>query len=144
MKRLHVSVSVDSIDASVDFYSTLFGAAPSVIKSDYAKWMLDDPRVNFVIEKRGEARGVDHFGIQVDTPEELVAVTERLAVAQNPLLEQAATTCCYAKSDKTWSADPQGFAWEKFYTFGESPTYGDSARDTGLAELEKGAAACCA
>ena len=144
MKRLHVSVSVDSIAASVDFYSTLFGAEPSVIKPDYAKWMLDDPRVNFVVEKRGQNQGVDHFGIQVDSPEELATVTQRLAAAEKPLLEQAATTCCYAKSDKTWSADPQGLAWETFYTFGESPTYGDSARDQGLADLERGATSCCA
>ena len=144
MKRLHVSVSVDNIDASVEFYSTLFGAEPTVIKADYAKWMLDDPRVNFVVEQRGASRGVDHFGIQVDSPAELAEVTARLAAAEKPLFEQAATTCCYAKSDKTWSADPQGLAWEAFYTFGESVTYGDDARDSGLAELEQRAGgACC-
>ena len=124
IKRLHVSISVDSIAASVDFYSTLFGAEPSVIKSDYAKWMLDELRVNFVVEKRGQNRGVDHFGIQVDNPEELATVTHRLVEAEKPLPDQTATTCCYAKSDKTWSTDPQGLTWETFYTYGESSTYG--------------------
>jgi len=105
--------------------------------------MLDDPHVNFVVEKRGQNQGVDHFGIQVDSPEELATVTQRLAEAEKPLLELTATTCCYAKSDKTWSADPQGFAWETFYTSGDDPTYGDSAGDGGLADLERGATACC-
>ena len=141
MKRLHVSISVDDIDASVDFYSTLFGAGPSVRKPDYAKWMLDDPRANVAIKKRGRASGVDHLGIQVDTVEELAEVTGRLAAAAKPLLEQEAATCCYARSDKTWSADPQGIAWETFHTFGESPTYGSAARDEGLAELEDAAGA---
>ena len=141
MKRLHVSISVDDIDASVAFYSTLFGASPSVRKPDYAKWMLDDPRANVAIEKRGRASGVDHLGIQVDTTEELAEVTGRLAAASKPLLEQEAATCCYARSDKTWLADPQGIAWETFHTFGESPTYGSAARTEGLAELEDAARA---
>ena len=127
MKRLHVHVSVDDLAASARFYSTLFAAEPSVIKQDYAKWMLDDPRVNFAISTRGGNSGVDHLGIQVETADELAEVYGRLRQADRPVLDEGATTCCYAKSEKSWIADPQGVSWETFLTSGESTVYGDSA-----------------
>ncbi len=126
MKRLHVHVSVEDIAQSVRFYSTLFAAEPAVIKPDYAKWMLDDPRVNFAISTRSGETGLDHLGIQVETPDELHEVYERLQQAGRPVLEEGATTCCYAKSEKSWITDPQGLSWETFLTSGESTVYGDS------------------
>jgi catechol 2,3-dioxygenase-like lactoylglutathione lyase family enzyme len=127
MKRLHVHISVDDLAQSVQFYSTLFAAEPAVTKSDYAKWMLDDPRVNFAISTRGGGSGLDHLGIQVETPDELQAVYGRLRQADRPMLEEGATTCCYAQSEKSWITDPQGVSWETFLTTGESTVYGDSA-----------------
>jgi catechol-2,3-dioxygenase len=126
MKRLHVHVSVEDIPQSVQFYSTLFAAAPAVAKSDYAKWMLDDPRVNFAISTRGRKTGVDHLGIQVETKSELSEVHDRLKQANRPVLEEGATTCCYAKSEKSWIADPQGLSWETFRTAGETTVYADN------------------
>ena len=112
---------------SIHFYTELFAAKPIVAKSDYAKWMLDDPRVNFAISRRGDgASGIDHLGIQVETPSELREVYERLQQADRPVLEEGETTCCYAKSEKSWITDPQGVSWETFLTSGESTIYGDS------------------
>jgi len=111
----------------VRFYSTLFAAQPAITKPDYAKWMLDDPRVNFAISARGGDAGVDHLGIQVETQDELAEVYGRLRRADLPVLEEGATTCCYARSEKAWIADPQGLAWETFLTTGESIVYGDGA-----------------
>lgn len=125
MKRLHVHVSVEDLAESIRFYSSLFGAEPTVAKPDYAKWMLDDPRVNFAISARGGQAGVDHLGIQVETAEELKDVYARLRQAERPVLEEGATTCCYAKSEKAWTSDPQGLLWESFLTTGESTIYGD-------------------
>ena len=125
MKRLHVHVSVDDLAASIRFYSTLFGAEPSVTKNDYAKWMLDDPRVNFAISERVGVHGVDHLGIQVESAEELGELATRLKAAGEVTLDQEATTCCYAKSDKAWVNDPSGIRWETFYTFGEATAYGE-------------------
>jgi catechol 2,3-dioxygenase-like lactoylglutathione lyase family enzyme len=116
MKRLHVHVSVDDLDANIQFYSTVFGAPPSVVKPDYAKWMVDDPRVNFAISKRGSARGIDHLGVQVESDEELTALREQLAGAQMVALVQSDAACCDARSDKYWTTDPQGIAWETFHT----------------------------
>lgn len=127
MKRLHVHVAVDDLDRSVGFYSTLFAAAPSVLKPDYAKWMLDDPIVNFAISARGGAAGVEHLGIQVEDSTELAEVYRRLDKADAPVVEEGATTCCYAKSEKSWITDPQGVVWETFLTQGEATTYGTSA-----------------
>ena len=124
MKRLHVHVSVDDLDASIRFYNTLFAAEPTVTKSDYAKWLLDDPRVNFAISQRNGAAGVRHLGIQVEDRAELADVYSRLTRAEAPVLEEGATTCCYAKSEKSWIEDPQGVQWETFLTTGESTTYG--------------------
>jgi len=140
MKRLHVHVSVEDIAQSVRFYSTLFAAEPTVIKPDYAKWMLDDPRVNFAISARSGETGVDHLGMQVETPGELHEVYRRLKQADRPVLEEGATTCCYAKSEKSWIADPQGLSWETFLTSGESTVYGDSV-DLGPIRTVSGA--CC-
>jgi len=138
MKRLHVHVSVDDLANSVRFYSTLFAAAPTVAKPDYAKWMLDDPRVNFAISARGKQAGLDHLGIQVEAEDELHAVYDRLQQADRPVLEQGPTTCCYAKSEKAWITDPQGVAWETFLTRGESTVYGDSS-DRGQIRTRGGA-----
>ena len=126
MKRLHVHVGVKDLDQSVAFYSTLFGAQPSVAKSDYAKWMLDDPRVNFAISSGHAARGVEHLGIQAESDAELGEVYARLKAADRPVLEEGATTCCYAKSEKSWISDPDGVVWEAFLTNVEATVYGDS------------------
>jgi hypothetical protein len=124
MKRLHVHVSVDDLARSIRFYSTLFAAQPSVTKQDYAKWMLEDPRVNFAISQRGAVAGVRHLGIQVEDRAELADVYSRLTRAEGAVLEEGATTCCYAKSEKKWIEDPQGVQWETFLTAGDSTTYG--------------------
>jgi catechol 2,3-dioxygenase-like lactoylglutathione lyase family enzyme len=141
MKRLHVSVAVSDLDNSVQFYSTLFDAEPTVLKSDYAKWMLEDPRVNFSISSRGTNKGVDHLGIQVEDDVELAAVAGRLARADEAVHEQKATTCCYARSNKAWVHDPEGVAWETFHTFAASTVYGEDRADDAAAESE--ASACC-
>lgn len=140
MKRLHVHVSVADIAQSVRFYSTLFAAEPTVVKPDYAKWMLEDPRINFAISTRGGQTGLDHLGIQVETPDELHEVYGRLQAADRPVLEEGATTCCYAKSEKSWITDPQGVSWETFLTTGESTVYGDSAD---LGPIRTTSNACC-
>ena len=133
MKRLHVHVAVQDLKSSMHFYSQLFAAAPTVVKSDYAKWMLDDPRVNFAISARGTSSGIEHLGIQVESREELSDVYDRLQRADAPILEEGATTCCYAQSEKSWIEDPQGVKWETFLTTGESTSYGNEAAG----------AACC-
>ena len=140
MKRLHVHMSVDNLDQSIRFYSTLFASAPTVVKPDYAKWMLEDPRVNFAISTHsGRAAGIDHLGIQAETGDELQEVYGRLKAAEGPVLEEGQTTCCYAQSEKSWIADPAGVAWEAFHTTGESTVYGTSAPKQDLA---KGGACC--
>ena len=146
MKRLHVHVSVGNLAESIRFYSTLFKAEPSVLKADYAKWMLDDPRVNFAISTRGEARGLDHLGIQVESPDELREISGRLSEAEHPIVEQKNAACCYARSDKAWARDPQGISWETFFTFGETTTYGEGTgmRPAADAGAVKPSAACCA
>ena len=127
MKRLHVHVGVDDLAQSVRFYSTIFASEPTVLKDDYAKWMLSDPRVNFAISAgQHPAKGVQHLGIQVDSTDELGEVYARLKAADRPVLEEGRTTCCYAKSEKSWIADPDGLVWETFYTDGAATTYGDS------------------
>jgi catechol 2,3-dioxygenase-like lactoylglutathione lyase family enzyme len=125
MKRLHVHVAVDDLERSIGFYSTLFAAEPSVRKDDYAKWMLDDPRVNFAISTQGHARGVDHLGVQVETDGELRELAGRLKAAGEATRDQEATTCCYAQSNKSWVNDPSGIRWETFFTFGEATRYGE-------------------
>jgi catechol 2,3-dioxygenase-like lactoylglutathione lyase family enzyme len=125
MKRLHLHVSVPDLAQSIQFYETLFGAPATVVKDDYAKWMLEDPRVNFAISERDRAAGVDHVGIQVDSAEELGELATRLKAAGAVTFDQEATTCCYAQSDKSWVNDPAGVRWETFYTFGEATSYGE-------------------
>ena len=116
MKRLHVSIGVTDLARSIEFYTALFDAAPTVRKAGYAKWMLEDPRVNFVLDSRGCRNGVDHLGIQVDDDAELEGITHQLARAEAPLIEQSSAECCYSKSDKSWSSDPVGVRWEVFHT----------------------------
>jgi catechol 2,3-dioxygenase-like lactoylglutathione lyase family enzyme len=144
MKRLHVHVSVSDIPQSVSFYSALFAAKPAVIKSDYAKWMLDDPRVNFAISTRGRQPGLDHLGIQVEDAGELQQVYARLREAGGDVIEQGETACCYAKSQKSWIDDPAGIAWETFLTTGESITYGDGTGENTARVAHERQGACCA
>ena len=125
MKRLHVHVGVADLEQSVAFYSALFAADPTVLKPDYAKWMLDDPRVNFAISTRGKQAGLDHLGIQAESGDELQEIYGRLHKAGGTVVEQGQATCCYARSEKSWIDDPAGIAWETFYTTGESTDYGD-------------------
>lgn len=142
MKRLHVHVGVEDLDHSIRFYSTLFGADPTVTKPDYAKWMLDDPRVNFAISAGNHARkGIEHLGIQVESSDELSEVYGRLKAADRPVLEEGQTTCCYAKSEKSWISDPDGVVWEAFFTNGEATVYGDSP---GLDSISTNESKCCA
>lgn len=129
MKRLHVHVSVADLDESVRFYSTLFATPPTVRKHDYAKWMLDDPRVNFAISRRDKLTGVRHLGIQVEDRTELADVFRRIEHTRRPVLNEGKTTCCYAKSEKNWVEDPQGVQWETFLTTGESTVYGGDAEE---------------
>lgn len=142
MKRMHVHVAVDDLQRSIRFYSSMFAAQPSVVKSDYAKWMLDDPRVNFAISARGRQAGLDHLGIQVEDKNELMEVYARLHEAGDNVIEQGQTTCCYVKSEKSWIDDPAGIAWETFLTAGESTDYGDGSgeREARIAKTK----ACCA
>jgi catechol 2,3-dioxygenase-like lactoylglutathione lyase family enzyme len=142
MKRMHVHVSVTDLEASIRFYSELFAAEPTVRKVDYAKWMLDDPRVNFAISQRGAKAGIEHLGIQVENPAELEEVYARLKRADRTVLEEGAATCCYAKSEKSWIEDPQGIQWETFLTTGESTTYGHDPATAAVADAPR--AACCA
>ena len=144
MKRFHVHVGVTDIDRSVAFYSSLFGAEPAVVKPDYAKWMLDDPRINFAISMReNAAKGIEHVGLQVKDKAELAEVYGRLAAADRPVLEEGETTCCYAKSEKSWIADPDGVVWEAFLTEGDSTTYGGSPDLSQLASDTAADGACC-
>jgi catechol 2,3-dioxygenase-like lactoylglutathione lyase family enzyme len=138
MKRFHVHVAVDDLQENIRFYSSVFGAAPAMVKDDYAKWMLDDPRVNFAISSRGAKAGLDHLGFQVESDAELKGMKQNLISAQAPLLEENEKDCCYAKSDKYWVTDPQGIAWETFHTLGSVPLYGE-ARPA----KREAAAACC-
>ena len=140
MKRLHVHVAVHDLQQSIRFYSALFAAEPAVKKEDYAKWMLDDPRVNFAISTRATKAGLDHLGIQTDNGAELEDLGSRLAQADVAITAQKGASCCYAKSDKYWTLDPQGIAWESFHTLDSVPMYGEDAR----ARPVEAKAACCA
>ncbi|ASM76783.1 glyoxalase [Vitreoscilla filiformis] len=137
MKRFHVHLHVADLAASIAFYAKLFDAAPSRVEADYAKWMLDDPAVNFAISTRGHEPGLDHLGFQTDDPAELAALKARAQAADLALLDEGATTCCYAQSEKHWITDPQGIAWEHFHTLGNIPVFRES-------EAPAGASACCA
>jgi catechol 2,3-dioxygenase-like lactoylglutathione lyase family enzyme len=153
MKRFHVHLGVNDLDQSIRFYSNLFGVEPTVRKGDYAKWMLDDPRVNFAISRRGNAPGVNHLGLQVESDDELAAVRGRFAAADtSTIVDEPNVSCCYAQSDKHWVTDPQGIAWEAFHTLGTIPIFGaedaqsaSSSACCSTATAEPAAAtACCA
>ena len=145
MKRFHVHVGVADLQTSIGFYSGLFGTAPAVVKQDYAKWMLDDPRINFAIsQKCGAQKGIEHLGIQVEDQAELAEVYGRLKAANGPVMEEGATTCCYARSEKSWIADPDGVVWEAFLTSGDSTVYGDSPDLAALQSDSAADGACCA
>ncbi len=144
MKRLHIHVGVDDLESSIAFYNGLFGAEPASIKPDYAKWVLEDPRINFAISQHcGAAKGVEHLGIQVEDAAELAEVYGRLKAAGGPVLEEGETTCCYAKSEKNWISDPDGLVWEAFLTHGEATVYGDSPDLDQLASANAAESACC-
>ncbi|MFM7404839.1 MAG: ArsI/CadI family heavy metal resistance metalloenzyme [Erythrobacter sp.] len=144
MKRFHLHVGVTDLDASIAFYTHLFGAEPSVVKPDYAKWMLEDPRINFAISMReGAVKGIEHVGLQVEDAGELAEVYARLKAADRPVLEEGATTCCYAQSEKSWIADPDGVVWEAFHTTGGSTTYGGNPDFDQLAHANAATGACC-
>lgn len=145
MKRMHVHVSVNDLAESIRFYSTLFAAEPAITKPDYAKWMLEDPRVNFAISTgASDTHGIEHLGIQVENDAELAEVYGRLEAADRPVLAEGATVCCYAKSEKSWIADPQGVVWETFYTSGEAVNYGINPELHKLASDNAAPNACCA
>jgi catechol 2,3-dioxygenase-like lactoylglutathione lyase family enzyme len=145
MKRFHIHVAVDQIEESVRFYSALFGHAPTVAHADYAKWMLEDPRLNFAISQRGRKPGVNHVGFQVETPEELDELRARIDAASDVSIEQKDIACCYARSDKHWVTDPSGIAWESFRTLGEAVIYGESERvEEDAAPSARVPSACCA
>jgi catechol 2,3-dioxygenase-like lactoylglutathione lyase family enzyme len=141
MKRFHVHVAVDDLAANIRFYSTVLGAAPAVVKDDYAKWMLEDPRVNFAISRRGAKPGLDHLGLQVDSDEELAALRAQVGGAEIAAFDQPQSACCYAKSDKYWINDPQGIAWETFHTLDRIPVFGADTKRAGKGEE---GTACCA
>lgn len=141
MKRLHVHVAVEDLATSIRFYSQLFAAQPVVLKSDYAKWLLEDPRVNFAISRRGAQPGIRHLGIQVEDRVELDEVYGRLQRAERPVVEEGQTSCCYARSEKSWIEDPQGIQWETFLTTGESAVYGHEGEESAAAAI--GQANCC-
>ena len=147
MKRFHVHVAVPDLQQSIRFYSTLFGAQPSVVKDDYAKWMLEDPRVNFAISQRDGKAGINHLGFQVDEDAELKDIEQRLSAAQPNARTEKNVSCCYARSDKYWVTDPAGVAWESFRTLGTVPFYNGEAADEKSScctpRSETAAAACC-
>ena len=140
MKRIHINVGVADIDRSVEFYRTLFGVEPIVHKSDYAKWMLDDPRVNFSINRSDSIRGVDHVGVQAETDAELAEIQQRLAAAEATTFEQPTAECCYAKSSKTWVRDPDDVTWETFVTYGQIKAYGADRHEPPKSDAMRG---CC-
>jgi hypothetical protein len=139
MKRFHVHVAVHDLQQSIRFYSALFSAEPAVKKDDYAKWMLEDPRINFAISTRCSKAGIDHLGMQAENSAELEDLGSRLAQADVAVTPQKGVSCCYAKSDKYWTIDPQGVAWESFHTLDSVPVYGEQARPA----THKAKAACC-
>lgn len=144
MKRFHIHVSVQDLQEGIRFYSAMFGQEAAVVKDDYAKWMLDDPRINFAISTRAGKSGLDHLGVQVDSEEELAAVQAQLNRASSEVLEQRETACCYAESNKYWVQDPAGIAWETFHTLGTVPVFGEAEKRAGqgLKSIPVQAACC--
>ena len=144
MKRFHVNLSVNDLEASVAFYNRLFGAKPQVIKQDYAKWMLDDPQLNFSVTTRHDNAGINHLGLQVDSVEQLAGLRERMVDARQPILDQPEVTCCYANSTKAWTQDPDGVSWEGFFTDSASEQYGDDIEPSLQPETIATESGCCA
>ncbi|MFZ0888404.1 MAG: ArsI/CadI family heavy metal resistance metalloenzyme [Candidatus Binataceae bacterium] len=144
MKRFHVHVRVDDLDSSVRFYSTLFGADPAVLKPKYAKWMRDDPRVNFAITSGSSAPGLDHLGLQVESDEDLATIAGRLDAAGQSVVKQENAACCYARGNKGWVSDPSGISWETFHTFGENTMYGNDRAPRPVAAKPNASDSCCA
>jgi catechol 2,3-dioxygenase-like lactoylglutathione lyase family enzyme len=144
MKRFHAHVRVDDLDSSVRFYSTLFGTAPVVLKTDYAKWMLDDPRVNFAITAGSASTGLDHLGLQVESDEDLATIARRLDAAGQSVVKQENASCCYARGNKGWVSDPSGISWETFHTLGENTVYGNDFAPRPQASNPGEAESCCA
>ena len=140
MKRLHIHVSVADLQNSIEFYSTLFATEPTVVQADYAKWMLDDPRMNFAISQRGAKVGLDHLGIQVENADELSEMQQRLNLLSTELVEQSGTACCYAQSDKYWMKDPSGMPWETFHTLDRVPVFG---KETQSVDACTSGSSCC-
>ena len=147
MKRFHVHMNVDNLASSIGFYSKLFSAEPSRVEADYAKWMLENPRINFAISARGAKAGIDHLGFETDDPAELAAMKAGAAAANIAFRDDGATTCCYARSEKHWITDPQGVAWEQYHTLGSIPVFHETAATADTSKAEAGSAAvkaCCA
>ena len=143
MKRFHVNVSVENLDRSLDFYRTLFGVDPTIVKPDYAKWMLDDPAINFAISESKAMRGINHVGLQVDSLQELSEIQSRLRDAQARTLDQEDAQCCYARSTKTWVQDPDRVAWETFVTHRQTTRYGDDIAPHDVEEVQADTSGCC-
>ena len=143
MKRFHVNVSVADLGKSIEFYKTLFGEDPVIVKDDYAKWMLDDPRINFAINESTLARGVNHVGLQVDSAEELGEIQARLRAAQEKTFDQENAQCCYARSTKTWVRDPDSVSWETFVTHGQTTQYGNDLAPTDVEARIPADRGCC-
>lgn len=143
MKRLHINLTVSDLDKSIAFYSTLFAEKPAVQHDDYAKWMLDDPRVNFAVSTRGANPGIDHVGIQAENDAEMAEIRDRLDAAEAEIYDQGDVTCCYAESTKAWVRDPDGVAWETFQTHGQVTTYGDGGRESGQRTHNREKTGCC-
>jgi len=146
MKRLHLHISVDDLEQSIGFYSVLFGASPTVREGDYAKWMLEDPRINLAISQRGIQPGLDHVGIQVDSDEELRTLASRLKAAGQVTRDQESASCCYAQSNKAWVTDPSGLRWESFFTFGQATSYGEDEEPQAAPKVKSSCApssSCC-
>jgi catechol 2,3-dioxygenase-like lactoylglutathione lyase family enzyme len=144
MRRFHVHLGVPDLAASVRFYSDLFGMPPSVEKADYAKWMLDDPRVNFAISHRTSRTGLNHLGLQAESAQELAAIRSQFAAAgSEKVFDEPNVNCCYARGNKHWTKDPQGIAWEAFHTLDSVPVYGDADEPTESSACGNTATQCC-
>ena len=146
MKRFHIHIGVTDLEKSVQFYSTLFGQKPTKLKGDYAKWMLEDPRLNFAISTGSSEKGVDHLGIQVEENKELTEITERLKTAELAIYDEGVTTCCYAESDKAWVKDPSGLAWEAYQNMADAEVYSKKSEiqnNSSCCVPEESETSCC-
>ncbi|RZT98041.1 ArsI/CadI family heavy metal resistance metalloenzyme [Rivibacter subsaxonicus] len=138
MRRFHVHLHVDDLPRNLAFYSAMFGTGPARVEADYAKWMLEDPPLNFAISTRGSQPGIDHLGIQVDSSEDLAHLQAQARSADLALLDEGETTCCYARSEKHWLTDPQGLAWEHYHTLDSIPVFREAGASCAPAAAERG------